>query len=351
MYRLLAIAKYDERYVIPPAHAEQAHSLEELATECSASTTTAGPAWAAPGRSARAPAAPTPIAVENFQMLQDRQTSDTIVPPGRQGARGSTCSTGTARARPPGLFPPREPDDGRTRRAETAPMRRAPRATDASRRAWQVASLLLGYPDEELARTSCRSGRPRPSRCRPGGRRRCGGSSTTLASDAARRSWRRHYVETFDHRRRCCLYLTYFAHGDTRKRGMALLRFKQTYRAAGLELGRRRAARPPVRRARVRRHRPTATRAAAAARPPGRAGAAAAGAGATPARPGPTCCEAVTATLPPLRGDEREAVRRLAAQGPPDEEVGLAPFAPPERCRCRCPSRPPTVRPHRAARR
>jgi nitrate reductase beta subunit len=35
MYRLLALAKYDERYVIPPAHAEQAHSLEELATECS----------------------------------------------------------------------------------------------------------------------------------------------------------------------------------------------------------------------------------------------------------------------------------------------------------------------------
>ena len=34
MYRLLALAKYDERYVIPPAHAEQAHSLEELATEC-----------------------------------------------------------------------------------------------------------------------------------------------------------------------------------------------------------------------------------------------------------------------------------------------------------------------------
>jgi nitrate reductase beta subunit len=35
MFRLLAIAKYDERYVIPPAHAEQAHALEELATECS----------------------------------------------------------------------------------------------------------------------------------------------------------------------------------------------------------------------------------------------------------------------------------------------------------------------------
>ena len=42
MYRLLAIAKYDERYVIPPAHAEQAHALEELATECSLTTSTAG---------------------------------------------------------------------------------------------------------------------------------------------------------------------------------------------------------------------------------------------------------------------------------------------------------------------
>src|SRR5690625_4705936 len=30
MYRLLAIAKYDDRYVIPKAHYEQAHSLEEM---------------------------------------------------------------------------------------------------------------------------------------------------------------------------------------------------------------------------------------------------------------------------------------------------------------------------------
>lgn len=35
MYRLLAIAKYDERYVIPPAHYEDAHKLENIATECS----------------------------------------------------------------------------------------------------------------------------------------------------------------------------------------------------------------------------------------------------------------------------------------------------------------------------
>ncbi|MGB2839642.1 MAG: nitrate reductase subunit beta, partial [Actinomycetes bacterium] len=31
LYRLLAIAKYEERYVIPAAHSEQAHDLEELA--------------------------------------------------------------------------------------------------------------------------------------------------------------------------------------------------------------------------------------------------------------------------------------------------------------------------------
>jgi len=40
--------------------------------------------------------------------------------------------------------------------------------------------------------------------------------------------------------------------------------------------------------------------------------------------------QAVSATLPPLAGDDREAVMKLAAQGPPAEEVGLAPFAPPE---------------------
>ena len=31
----------------------------------------------------------------------------------------------------------------------------------------------------------------------------------------------------------------------------------------------------------------------------------------------------------PLRGDEVEAVRRLAAEGPPEEEVGLTPYATP----------------------
>jgi len=43
----------------------------------------------------------------------------------------------------------------------------------------------------------------------------------------------RHYVQTFDLRRRCALYLTYYRYGDTRKRGMALVAFKTAYRSAG----------------------------------------------------------------------------------------------------------------------
>jgi nitrate reductase molybdenum cofactor assembly chaperone len=46
-----------------------------------------------------------------------------------------------------------------------------------------------------------------------------------------------HYVETLDLKRRCSLYLTYYTHGDTRKRGVALLRFKSVYRDAGLVIG------------------------------------------------------------------------------------------------------------------
>ena len=45
------------------------------------------------------------------------------------------------------------------------------------------------------------------------------------------------YVETFDMCRRASLHLTYYAYGDTRKRGMALLRFKHAYRQAGMQLG------------------------------------------------------------------------------------------------------------------
>lgn len=44
-----------------------------------------------------------------------------------------------------------------------------------------------------------------------------------------------HYVETFDLRRRCSLHLTFYSAGDTRRRGMALVRFREAFRAAGFE--------------------------------------------------------------------------------------------------------------------
>ncbi len=46
----------------------------------------------------------------------------------------------------------------------------------------------------------------------------------------------KHYVETFDMRRKCSLFLTSWTHGDTRNRGMALLYFKQLYQRCGLTL-------------------------------------------------------------------------------------------------------------------
>jgi nitrate reductase molybdenum cofactor assembly chaperone NarJ/NarW len=44
------------------------------------------------------------------------------------------------------------------------------------------------------------------------------------------------YVQLFDFRRRCCLHLTYYTCGDTRRRGEALVLFAAAYKAAGLRL-------------------------------------------------------------------------------------------------------------------
>ena len=49
------------------------------------------------------------------------------------------------------------------------------------------------------------------------------------------RSLQEEYVATFDHTRKCALYLTYYAYGDTRRRGVALVQFKQAYRKAGVD--------------------------------------------------------------------------------------------------------------------
>jgi nitrate reductase / nitrite oxidoreductase, beta subunit len=110
MYRLLAIAKYDERYVIPAAHAEQAHQLEELATECSLDYS-GGPGMGGSGPFGEGSGVTTPIAVETFHLLQDRQTSDTIASPEGRSARVNLLNW-DGQGSPRGLFPP--PPDGST---------------------------------------------------------------------------------------------------------------------------------------------------------------------------------------------------------------------------------------------
>jgi nitrate reductase delta subunit len=141
----------------------------------------------------------------------------------------------------------------------------------------------------------------------------------------------RHYVETFDLRRRCALYLTYFRHGDTRKRGMAMVEFKTAYRVAGLVPAENElpdylpmvldfAAAHPRGEQLLRRHRADLEVLLRSLRdvPSPYAGA----------------VEGVCAMLPGLRRPDQALVRRLLESGPPTEEVGLAdgaaPFAPPE---------------------
>jgi nitrate reductase beta subunit len=81
MHRLLAIAKYDERYVIPPAHGElgdpraSAHDLEELACsvlDVDAGTSASGPFGGSSGSGA------VPVTIESFNELRRRQTADEI---------------------------------------------------------------------------------------------------------------------------------------------------------------------------------------------------------------------------------------------------------------------------------
>ena len=110
MYRLLALAKYDERYVIPTAHAEQAHSLEELATEC-ALDYDGGPGMGGSGPFGEGSGRNDPIAVENFHMLAQRQTTDTVADPASRKARVNLLNW-DGKGVPPGLFPPRDPGVG-----------------------------------------------------------------------------------------------------------------------------------------------------------------------------------------------------------------------------------------------
>jgi len=190
--------------------------------------------------------------------------------------------------------------------------------------AWQAASLLLDYPDEtlQLGLIQQAAGELPPFLADP--------LAATVRELAANdlSTLQQRYVDTFDSRRRHNLYLTYFAHGDTRRRGVALLRFKQTYLRSGFVLD---ESELPDHLCVVLEYAATVDqrlgwrllldhRAGLELLRLALADAGSAWHGAV---------QAVTATLPPLGGDELAAIDRLAAEGPPQEEVGLTPYATP----------------------
>ncbi|MGV9665250.1 nitrate reductase molybdenum cofactor assembly chaperone [Nocardia niigatensis] len=189
----------------------------------------------------------------------------------------------------------------------------------------QIQSLLLGYPDETLIGRLplVRSGiRTLPEGWRPALESFADHVAATPPLDLAAG-----YVAAFDHHKRLSPYLTYFTDGDTRNRGMALLRLKNTYRAAGLILDEGElpdhlsvvlefAAIDPVAGERVLgEFRPAIALL--------HAGLADAGS------PWASVLDSIADTLPALNSREHQRVARLAAAGPPIESVGLAPFAPP----------------------
>ncbi|MBV8965874.1 MAG: nitrate reductase molybdenum cofactor assembly chaperone [Mycobacteriaceae bacterium] len=192
------------------------------------------------------------------------------------------------------------------------------------RLSWRIAALLLDYPSAQtVAMTdtliAAAKQLPAPVRAPILDFLAEFGNADPLRLAA-------NYVDTFDMRRRASLHLTYYAYGDTRKRGMALLRFKHAYRQAGtvvghtelpdylplvLEfaatvdhlLGERLLAE----------HVPVLELLRLSLQDSGSAYA--------------SVLAAVLATLPPISTADRRRIAELAAQGPPEEDVGLEPFA------------------------
>jgi nitrate reductase molybdenum cofactor assembly chaperone NarJ/NarW len=200
-------------------------------------------------------------------------------------------------------------------------MRRA-----TAQRVFGCASALLSYPDEHFHESM--------DAVTAAARRLLAGAARSQLLEAA--VWLRGltrleaattYVDTFDLSRRTCLYLTYYRHGDTRERGMALTALIDAYRAAGFTVA---TGELPD-------FLPALLELAAVHR-----------AGATVlaehrmaldalrqelekanSRYAPVL-GAVTDALPGPTKADRRSLKRYRAQGPPSERVGLEPFAPPE---------------------
>ncbi|KUL23110.1 nitrate reductase molybdenum cofactor assembly chaperone [Streptomyces regalis] len=90
---------------------------------------------------------------------------------------------------------------------------------------YQAAALCLTYPDDDF-----RARLPLLREAAPQLREFTDHAMVTPPQELAA-----HYVQVFDFKNHHSLYLSWWRDGDTRRRGMSLVRFKDVYRAHGLE--------------------------------------------------------------------------------------------------------------------
>jgi len=191
----------------------------------------------------------------------------------------------------------------------------------------RLAALLLDYPDRELYAAT-----PELARAASRLATRAGGGELQAFIDhraaIGETAAQEEYVATFDFHKRASLHLSYYRDGDRRQRGMTLLGLKRRIREAGLELRGGelpdylpallefaalvpREAEPVLRRFRA-----AIELLRASLRDID--------------SPYAGVLDAVSCVLPAMSAGELAEARRIAAEGPPEEEVGLEPFAPPE---------------------
>ncbi|GLW48844.1 nitrate reductase molybdenum cofactor assembly chaperone [Streptomyces sp. NBRC 14336] len=212
----------------------------------------------------------------------------------------------------------------KVRAAVRRPTRLTPEEAEARTLVLRLCSLMLQYPDRELAAAGAVLASTVRALPESPAREHLAAFTDWFTGQELDAS-ERHYVEMFDLRRKSSLYLTYYLHGDTRRRGMALLTLNQRYRAAGWEIG---GGELPD-------HLPVVLEFAALAGPAG---------GEAPLRqhrrglelihraltdadsPYRHVLAALLTRLPPPTEADEAALAELAAEGPPNEEVGLDPY-------------------------
>lgn len=192
----------------------------------------------------------------------------------------------------------------------------------------KLVSLLLQYPEPE---TTAVLGTVDPDQVTPAsaGQRESIATFFAWYRDQSIDVLRQSYVDSFDFDRQRSLHLTYQLHGDSRQRGLALLKIKTAYREAGLDPGEDELpdylpvmlefaslAKGSAGSDLLDRHRASIELIRASLKDID--------------SPWASLLDVVRAGLPGLTRRQISRIRRLAEEGPPTEEVGMEPFAPPE---------------------